>query len=349
MYLWHFPLFMYLDNARTGLTGYPLFAVRVAATLAVATVSFHLLESPIRQRTFLRGWRGLLASPVAVVAVVVALFAVTGTPAVAARNIPAPRTTEVTGVTAVPTKPPVKVLWVGDSTAFTLAIGLSENQSSYGVESFDGGILGCGVTDGSEFQLKGVDAPMATQCADGPPAGLWPQLWLGDIARYKPNVVIILAGRWEVANRTYDGRWTDIENPVYAAYVKKQLEYAVQLAGSGGAHVILMTAPCYDTGEQPDGDSWPEDSPTRLALYNQLVREVAASSPDASLINFNAMACPGGHYEEYMDGMQVRQSDGVHFAFRGGDVFAPEIWPTVVTLANRQLTLAHAGWLRHGN
>ena len=26
MYLWHFPLFIYLDHARTGLTGYPLFA-----------------------------------------------------------------------------------------------------------------------------------------------------------------------------------------------------------------------------------------------------------------------------------------------------------------------------------
>ena len=41
MYLWHFPLFIYIDNARTGLTGYPLFAVRVAATLAVATASFY--------------------------------------------------------------------------------------------------------------------------------------------------------------------------------------------------------------------------------------------------------------------------------------------------------------------
>ena len=42
MYLWHFPLFIYLDHARTGLTGYPLFAVRVAATLVVATGSFYV-------------------------------------------------------------------------------------------------------------------------------------------------------------------------------------------------------------------------------------------------------------------------------------------------------------------
>ena len=46
MYLWHFPLFIYLDHARTGLTGYPLFAVRVVVTLVVATGSFYLVERP---------------------------------------------------------------------------------------------------------------------------------------------------------------------------------------------------------------------------------------------------------------------------------------------------------------
>ncbi len=347
MYLWHFPLFLYLDNARTGLVGYPLFAVRVAATLAVANLSFYVLERPIRQRTFLRDWRGWLASPAAVVTVVVALFAVTTTPALAARSTPALPPAQ--SQTAVFTRPPVKVLWVGDSAAFTLAIGLSEQQRSYGVESFDGAILGCGVTNGAEFELKGVDAPMATQCSDGPAADLWPHLWLTDIALYKPNVVILLAGRWETVNRTYQGRWTNIENPVYATYVKNQLEYAVRLAGSGGAHVIVMTAPCYDTGEQPNGEPWPEDSPTRLSIYNGLVRQVVSTSPDASLIDFNAMACPGGHYEEFMDGRQVRESDGVHFTLGGGDIFAPEIWPTVVALANRQLTLAHERWLPHAN
>ena len=146
---------------------------------------------------------------------------------------------------------------------------------------------------------------------------------------------MILAGRWEVANRTYKGRWTNIENPAYAGYVKDQLRYAVRVAGSGGAHVVLMTAPCYDSGEQPNGDPWPEDSRNRLAIYNRMVREVAATSPDTSVLNFNAMACPGGQYQEYMDG-QVRQSDGVHFTFGGGNVFASRIWPAMVALGRQQ-------------
>jgi lysophospholipase L1-like esterase len=101
--------------------------------------------------------------------------------------------------------------------------------------------------------------------------------------------------------------------------------------------VVLLTAPCYDTGEQPNGAGWPEDSAKRLAVYNSLVRQVAASSANTSLINLNAMACPGGHYEEYLKGQQVRTADGVHFTFDGGNAFASRIWPTVVALGRRQM------------
>jgi hypothetical protein len=185
---------------------------------------------------------------------------------------------------------------------------------------------------------------MAKQCTGSSSTEQWPQIWSNEIAFYKPDVVMILAGRWEVANRTYGGRWTDIEDPVYASYVDQQLENAVHLAGAGGAHVVLLTAPCYDSGEQPNGDPWPEDSQARLAIYNGLVRQVASSTPGTSLIDFNAMACPGGQYEQYMNGVEVRSADGVHFAETSGDVFASEIWPVVVALGSRQLTLAHDGW-----
>jgi hypothetical protein len=49
-----------------------------------------------------------------------------------------------------------------------------------------------------------------------------------------------------------------------------------------------------------------------------------------------------------MHGMQVREADGIHFTFGGGNVFASDIWPVVVALANRHLTLAHDHWLSHG-
>jgi hypothetical protein len=370
-YLWHFPLFLYLDHGLTGLTGWSLFAVRAAATVSVATVSFYFLERPIRQGTFLRGWRAWLASPLAVGAVVVTLVAATGPPALAAASavrragassspssapaggpgggVEAMRESPalhyagapVSAFSAPVTRVPVKVLWLGDSTALTLGIGMSQFQSSYGIESEDDGLVGCGVTDGAEFEEQGVEAPMARACGTGPADTLWPHLWAQDIAGYQPNVVMILVGRWEVTNRTYEGRWTNIEDPAYAAYVKQQLEEAVAVAGSTGAHVVLLTAPCYDSGEQPDGDPWPEDSASRLAIYNGIVKKVAAASAGTSLINLNALACPGGQYEQDINGVQVRRADGVHFTESGGNAFAPVIWPEVFAWGNQQRALAY--------
>ena len=44
LYLWHWPLFLVLDETRTGLTGGPLFAVRVVVSLVVATASYRFVE-----------------------------------------------------------------------------------------------------------------------------------------------------------------------------------------------------------------------------------------------------------------------------------------------------------------
>ena len=336
LYLWHFPLFIYLDHARTGLTGYPLFALRLAVTVLVATVSFYVIERPVRQGSFLRGWRPWALTPAAVLATAVALVMATFAPPVAAKGpTPGPPVSS-----ALSTGPPVKALVLGDSTALTLDIGLNEHARDYDIVPFNGGILGCGVTSGAEYQEKGVDAPMAVPCQGSPQPTQWPEIWRADIVKDSPNVVMILAGRWEVSNRTYDGHWTNIEDPAFAAYVERELREAVRVASTGGATVVLMTAPCYDTGEQPDGQPWPEDSTARLDIYNSIVREVAASMPGTSLLDFNAMACPGGQYEESMNGQQVRLADGIHFTFTGGDVFAPRIWPVIVQLGHKQMARA---------
>jgi peptidoglycan/LPS O-acetylase OafA/YrhL/lysophospholipase L1-like esterase len=339
MYLWHYPLFVYLDAARIGFGGLPLFGVRAAATVAVATVSYYLVGRPIRRGALRSGWTVRIITPAAVGVTAIALLAATTAPSLAAD----PGGPKVVAPSHLASGPKVKALILGDSTALTLAIGLSTYASSYGIASFNGGILGCGITTGTEYEAQGVDYAMVPPCSGHPADDQWNRIWAERVAKYRPNVVMILVGRWEVTNRTYEGHWTNIGNPTYAAYVKSQLRRAVRIAGSGGAHVVLMTAPCYDTGEQPNGAPWPEDSRTRLATFNGLVRAVAATSLNTSLLNFNAMACPGGHYEEYIDGQQVRLADGIHFTFTGGNVFASRIWPTIAELGRREMADTKSG------
>ena len=50
LYLWHFPLFLWLDSATTGLSGLHLLMFRLGVTLLVSAASYVLIEQPIRQR-----------------------------------------------------------------------------------------------------------------------------------------------------------------------------------------------------------------------------------------------------------------------------------------------------------
>ena len=50
LYLWHFPLYQWLDTSSTGVSGTTLLLLRLTVTAAVSVCSFQLIEQPIRQR-----------------------------------------------------------------------------------------------------------------------------------------------------------------------------------------------------------------------------------------------------------------------------------------------------------
>ncbi len=354
LYIWHWPLFICFDASRTHLTGYPLFIVRVVVTFAVSALSYHFVERPIRQGTYLKRAQSLFAVPASVIVVVTAMVLATTGAGEAAIAIPPTGTTTTTtaptttstpsssAVTTTPTTagPPVRVLILGDSTALTLGEGLanSSEMSKYDYSISDQAILGCGVVFGPEVELMGARAAVNSSCSGAPytaseplTAQPWPYRWLSDMATARPNVVMLLAGRWEDVDREYQGKWTNILHPVFAAYVKKQLEAASELITAAGVHVVFMTAPCTDEGEQPDGSPWPEDNPARTAVYNRLVRQVAAEFPITdSVVNLNGLICPGGKYTNTFHGVIIRGADGVHFSLAGGKMLAPYLMPALV-------------------
>jgi len=369
MYLWHFPLFTFINAQRTGLSPWPLFVVRVIPTIGIATLSFYLVERPIRQGTFFTRFRAqvltLPALGVVILAIVLATMPAADTiPVGAAAPGTVPATPITSPLSATYGTTPTRVLLVGDSQALTLGIGLeaaltAHPQTYDDLHLLNEGILGCGVADGTTGEQSGgtfvVGAPCTPdpQSARCPPGGVfgpkqnvacqaWTAAWSDWVRQLQPNVVVLLAGGSEVLDRLYRGQMTNILNPTFAAYVKGQLEKAVQIATAGGALMVFMTKPCQSTGEQPNGQPWPQDSSARQAVYNGLLRTVAAQHPGQVYVqDLNSYVCPGGTYTEKLDGVPVRQSDGSHFAMQpggGGDFLAPAILPYWVELGHLQET-----------
>jgi peptidoglycan/LPS O-acetylase OafA/YrhL len=77
VYLWHWPVIVYLNGARTGLSQWPLDLLRVAVTLALSTASYYLIERPIRLARlhgWIRWWGAPLAGVLTAVLIVAATF-----------------------------------------------------------------------------------------------------------------------------------------------------------------------------------------------------------------------------------------------------------------------------------
>ena len=333
LYLWHFPLFQYLSPSRTGLSGASLLGLRFAAAFAAATASFFLIERPIRRRVLLHGWR----TPVVTVG---ALLVTAGLVLGASRADGALVTpTNAIAKAHTSTAGAMRVLFVGDSVSIWLNVALASSPllTHYDVQTSSVGLIGCGVYLSQDITFQGQASASPTACNEASPSSeQLHALWAHAVATYDPQVVVILAGRWEVDDVTVDGRSTSILDPSFQARVKAGLESAVSIASARGAQVVLLTAPCYSSGTQPNGQPWPEDSAQRLAAYNRLMREVAAAHPSTvSLVDLNAMVCPGGQYHASLDGIAVRSPDGIHFLGTSGPFLGPRLWPAIVAAGHR--------------
>ncbi|GAA3584322.1 acyltransferase [Amycolatopsis ultiminotia] len=77
LYLWHWPVFVVLSPARTGLDGWPRTAVVCTVSIGLAALSKYLVEDPIRFRArWARGSRGTLVFAAATVALAALWLAV---------------------------------------------------------------------------------------------------------------------------------------------------------------------------------------------------------------------------------------------------------------------------------
>ena len=52
-------------------------------------------------------------------------------------------------------------------------------------------------------------------------------------------MVLLIVGRWEVVDRMNEGYWTHIGEPAYDAYLRGELNRALDILGSTGALVLF--------------------------------------------------------------------------------------------------------------
>jgi peptidoglycan/LPS O-acetylase OafA/YrhL len=311
VYLWHWPIFLALNGERTGWSGWRLFALRCAATIAVAAASWWLLEQPIRR------WRPVIVPMLPLAAATAATAAVVTMTVLPVGVKPAdPGASGIDSAALVSPEVPVevkspsgqlapgtkRVAVFGDSVAWTLMRYLPPTP---GLSFTNYTTIGCGVARGGPYRYAGETLNQKPECDD------WPARWSQRINHDRPDVVLVIVGRWEVVDRVNAGHWTQIGDDAYDAYLRGELQRALDILTSTGARVVVTTEPYNRRGERPDGSLYPEDQPARADRWNTLLRSVIGKRPNVTVLDLNKKLGPDGYYTNKVDGIKMR-IDGVH-------------------------------------
>jgi hypothetical protein len=215
LYLWHWPIDLWLDPEQVGVRGWPLFAIRTVVALAAATLSFVVLERPIRER------RSPLARPVpagiALAAVTIGVLAAglgarsetlvadaaarplaidpSSFDGASARERSATTTGEARGGGGEPAGP-IRITLIGDSVGWSLSQWVGDPADA---DLSHGALIGCGI-DPAPLHSNGRAVPMkggnALPCANS--AVYWDEV----VRRTDPDVVVVVMGAWGSATAT---------------------------------------------------------------------------------------------------------------------------------------------------
>jgi peptidoglycan/LPS O-acetylase OafA/YrhL len=279
LYVYHWPIFLWIDQLHTGLGLWPLAVLKLSVTWVVAALSFQYLERPIRRgelpfglgnrswaSDFSIGW----SVPVAFLLVGVAALGVTA----AAPPLPfdfaaAQRTLQSLGAgkTHAPTPPgtlPIaRVAAFGDSTGLVIGSGINlAAPSTGGVEEVTGGAwVGCGLGIGGLY--RSTDNFNSEGSTD-PACNAWPTTYAHVIEKYRPDLAVVLDARWDAMDRKLigDTKWRSFGDPVYDHWFLQEMLRAVDVLSSHGATVVWLTSPPVS------------NMPSRVTRLNQLIEEL---------------------------------------------------------------------------
>jgi hypothetical protein len=150
------------------------------------------------------------------------------------------------------------------------------------------------------------------------------------VARYDPDVVVYLA-RSDTLDTRVQGTWQHLGQPALDRWAESRFQAAVPVLAAEGARVVFLTSPFYDSGEQGDGQPWPENAPARVATDNRLLVQAVRQFPAQSAVfDLGTLLSSGGRYAADIDGTPVRCQDGVHLTVAGGQWVGARLLPGLV-------------------
>jgi|GEM_PF-172906 len=241
-------------------------------------------------------------------------------------QLPLPEAPPVSPRRQISTLSPAKVLIVGDSVAHSYGFGLEGWASSTGqISVFNAAQFGCPIARGGGFRFQQDLDSFRDDCD-------WSRKIPNWLNEFQPDVVLLSSSIWEVVDRRFSGddRFRHVGDPVVDQYILSEFLSAIDLLGSTGARVEVLTQSHFSAGLDQGFTNLPESDPGRTDRLNQLLTEAVSLRPGvASLLEFGSWqaAQPGGELNA-----EVRP-DGLHFTDSYSRVIGEWLGPELLRIA----------------
>jgi peptidoglycan/LPS O-acetylase OafA/YrhL len=301
LYLWHWPVFVALSEARVGVDGVRLFAVRVAVSVGLAAASFYALERPIRRGAV--GGKRMWALAPASFLIVAGLNYVSTEPRQAVAGERAWLTVSAERQNRAA---PLSLMLVGDSVAERLAMFMTPLAERLGVQMSHVADAGCGV-----FPAKArLRLPNGKVAVPGRNCAPLPKRWH---SKRKHDVALLVFGAPALGDWELDGRWQHPCEKRFDATFERRMTAAIDALAGHGTAVFVATMPYViddDYGHRED---------RRTDCLNHRIAAATAARPFAATIDLAAHVCPRGKCKTRLDGVLLRH-DGQHFEGEGAEL-----------------------------
>jgi peptidoglycan/LPS O-acetylase OafA/YrhL len=327
-YLVHWPLFMWLYT-ETAVPGAVRLIGGTAVAIALAALSHHLLELPIREKRFaarpMIGFGISTASLAIAVALATSHFAdPEATPLeTAAKEV---RTVPALSAAAPSEAPTIGVF--GDSTALLLTLGLAYyDDKDKAIRVGQGwSDLGCTPSAPAYFILSGKEEASNSKC-DG-----WVQKWRAASDAGQLDAAVVQFGPWEVRETRMPGAdsFSVIgEDPARDALIAERITEGLNALAKTPL-VIIMTSPYIEPGRRngrPPMEKQPDADPARMDHLNKIIVEVAERYPNVAVVDLAAWV------NSSKEDRRLRP-DGVHFTREVAEELAPHFATTFAVVVD---------------
>ena len=286
VYLWHWPVNVFLSTERTHLHGLLLHALRFAVTFAIAIVSYRFLEQPIRKHGVPFN-RPLYIVPAAVA---LSVFLVVHATHAEGRSEPPSPSAQLPSSASAPEFVRFRIAVFGDSTANSLGWSL-RNLHGQGVA----------------IELMGKDGcNMLEDTCQG-------SRWVEQVRSVHPNASIVYLAGVFLYGFHVNGDWHTACRPDWDEKLGRVLVQRLgELAHEGGM-VFTATAP-YPVGPYENDSSDRREFHARVDCINAVIRESAVSVPGVRVLDIGKRLCPDGVCQQDVGASEFVRPDGVHFS-----------------------------------